>query len=85
MTILMQGLVLLVSGMGIVFLFLALLVFVMTHSAKIVQRFNHILPDDEPRKKKNRQDPAARAGYNDVKVAIAIAVTSVRARYPHPL
>ena len=86
MAILLQGLVLLVSGMGIVFLFLALLVWVMNRSALIVQRFNHILPDDEPRKKKSRSAPAAeRAGGDDVKVAIAIAVTSVRARYPHPL
>ena len=86
MAILLQGLVLLVSGMGIVFLFLALLVWVMNRSAQIVQRFNHILPDDEPRKKKNRSAPATeRAGSDDVKVAIAVAVTSVRARYPHPL
>ena len=86
MEIIMQGLVLLVSGLGIVFLFLSLLVLVMNHSSKIVQRFNHVLPDDEPRKKKNRQEPATtRAANDDVKVAIAIAVTSVRARYPHPL
>lgn len=81
MASLMQGLVLLVSGMSIVFLFLLILVWVMNRSAKIVQRFNHILPDSEPRKRKNRSAPAAeRVANDDVRVAIAIAVTSIRAR-----
>ena len=48
---LMQGLVLLVAGMGIVYLFLALMVWVMNRFATIIPRFNHILPDDEPKKK----------------------------------
>lgn len=47
----MQGIVLLVAGMGIVYLFLALMVWVMNRFATIIPRFNHILPDEEPKKK----------------------------------
>ncbi len=77
MAILLQSLVLLVSGMGIVFLFLALLVWVMNRSAKIVPRFNHILPDEEPKKKTR---PAAKAAGDDDMVLIAIAIAAARAR-----
>lgn len=80
MEILMQGLVLLVAGMGIVYVFLALLVWVMNHSSQIVQRFNYILPDDEPRKKKARPVLAsARAGNIDEQIAVAIAITAAKA------
>lgn len=55
---LMQGLVLLVAGMGIVYLFLSLMVWVMNRFATIIPRFNHILPDDEPKKKPRAPRPA---------------------------
>ena len=75
MEILLQGLVLLVAGMGIVFAFLALLVFVMNGAAKIVPRFNSILPDEAPKKK-----PAKKAvASDDVAIALAIAVARSRA------
>ncbi len=77
MAILLQGLVLLVSGMGIVYLFLALLVWVMNRSAKIVPRFNHILPDEEP-KKKPRKSAAAPAA-DDAAIAVALAAVAARA------
>ncbi len=76
MAILAQGLVLLLSGMGIVFGFLALLVWVMNRSAAIVPRFNHILPDDEPKK---RARPAAKADDDAALIAIAIAAARARA------
>ena len=78
MAILLQGLVLLVSGMGIVYVFLALLVFVMNHSSKLVARFNHILPDDEPKNKKPRA--AAKTGLAHDEAHIAIAVAAAQAR-----
>lgn len=55
---LMQGLVLLVAGMGIVYLFLTLMVWVMNRFATIIPRFNHVLPDDEPKKKTRKPAPA---------------------------
>jgi len=70
MAILMQGLVLLVAGMSIVYLFLSLLVWVMNRSAQIIPRLNHILPDEEP-KKKPRQ--AQKAVQDDTPIAIALA------------
>ena len=74
MEILLQGLVLLVAGMGIVFAFLALLVFVMNGAAKIVPRFNSILPDEAPKK------PAKKAvASDDAAIALAIAVARSRA------
>jgi sodium pump decarboxylase gamma subunit len=81
MEVLMQGLVLLVAGMGIVFLFLSLLVWVMNRSAAIIPRFNRILPDEEPRKKAR---PARAAEHHaqhgdDTAVAVAIAAISARA------
>ena len=77
MAILLQGLVLLVSGMGIVFVFLTLLVFVMNHSSKLVVRFNHILPDDEPKKKPRT---VAKEAAHDDGAIIAIAVAAAQAR-----
>ncbi len=71
----MQGVVLLLAGMGIVFAFLALLVCVMTVAAKIVPRFNHILPDEEPKKKPRPAAPAS----DDAAIALAIAVARSRA------
>lgn len=75
MAILQQGLVLLAAGMGIVYVFLALLVWVMNRSATVVSRFNHILPDEEPKK---RTRPVARADDDTVLIAIAVAAAQAR-------
>ncbi len=75
MAILMQGLVLMVSGMGIVFLFLSLLVWVMNRMAKIIPRFNHILPDEAPKKK-----PQFKQQSNSDDISIAIAIAAVQSR-----
>ena len=78
MATLLQGLVLMFSGMGIVFLFLSLLVWVMNRSAQIIPRFNHVLPDEEPRRKS--RPAAAPTGDDDTAIAIAIALaTAARA------
>lgn len=71
MAILMQGLVLLAAGMGIVYLFLSLLVWVMNRSAQIIPRFNHILPDEEPKKKTRL---AQKTVHDDSQIAIVLAV-----------
>lgn len=68
MDVLGQGLVLMLAGMGIVFIFLALLILTTIVSMKGISRFNHILPEDAPRKK-----PAPKAN-DDENVALAIAV-----------
>ena len=72
--LLKQGVVLLVSGMGIVFIFLAILVLVTTGASKVIPRFNHILPDEAPKKK----PAAAKATDDDLAIALAIAVARAR-------
>ena len=69
-----QGLVLLIAGMGIVFLFLTVLVLVMSVMGKIVPKFNYILPDDQPKKAPRVAAPAS----DDTALAIAIAVAARR-------
>ena len=66
-----QGLVLMLAGMGIVYLFLGILIIVTKVSMKGIGNFDHILPQDAPKKK-----PAAAkaAGDEDANVALAIAV-----------
>lgn len=59
--LLLQGLVLLVAGMGIVYLFLMLMVWVLNHTSVLISRFNHILPDDEPKKKPRAPRPVRSA------------------------
>ena len=80
-----QGFVLLVAGVTIVFLFLSLLVVVMSVSSKIIPRFNHILPDDEPkvRAKKAHKACAPRlASAQDEEIAVAIASLAAHQRQP---
>ena len=77
MASMMQGLVLLVAGMGIVYLFLFLLVWIMNRAAAIIPRFNHILPDEEPKKKARPARPLAhQAHHDDAAIAVAIAAVS---------
>lgn len=68
MDILLQGLVLMLAGMGIVFLFLAVLIITTNISMKGIGRFDHILPQDAPKKK------PAPASNDDENIALAIAV-----------
>ncbi len=73
--LLKQGVVLLVSGMGIVFIFLAILVLVTTGASKIIPKFNYVLPDEAPKKK---PAPAPKASDDDLAIALAIAVARAR-------
>ena len=57
-----------VAGMGIVYLFLALLIIVTQVAMKGIARFNYIFPEEAPKKK-----PVAQSN-DDENVAIAIAV-----------
>lgn len=68
MDILLQGLVLMLAGMGIVFLFLVVLIITTSISMKGIGRFDHILPQDAPKKK------PAPASNDDENIALAIAV-----------
>lgn len=65
-----QGVVLMLAGMGIVYVFLTVLILVTKTSMKGIARFDSILPQDAPKKK----PAAARASDDDANVALAIAV-----------
>ena len=54
-----QGLVLMVAGMTIVYLFLWLLIVVVKHSNRFVVKFDYLIPDDPKPKRKAVQAPAA--------------------------
>ena len=79
----LQGLVLMAAGMGIVVAFLSLLIAVMMLSAKVVPRFNHILPDTHPCEKGRRTPTRKTTGSPEdesADAAIAVAVAAVIAR-----
>ncbi len=83
---LLQGLVLMVVGLFMVFSFLLLLVFLMMACEKIIPRFSHILPD-EPAVSKGRRPapsgPATPTRDTDEQIAVAIAVAT--AQHEHAL
>ena len=68
MAVLGQGLVLMIAGMGIVYVFLLILIFVTKFSMKGLGRFDSVLPQETPKK-----SPAGTAG-DDADIALAIAV-----------
>lgn len=70
-----QGLVLLVAGMVIVYIFLYLLVRIVRLTADIVPRFNHILPDEAPRAP-IRPAAAAPAAKDHAVIAAVVAVAA---------
>ena len=65
-----QGIVLMLAGMGIVYMFLVVLIAVTKFSMKGISRFDSILPQDAPKKK----SAAAKAADDDANIALAIAV-----------
>ena len=70
MAVLGQGLVLMIAGMGIVYIFLTVLIFVTKVSMKGIARLDSIIPQEAPKK----APKAAAAGNDDANVALAIAV-----------
>ncbi len=69
MGLLGQGIVLMVAGMGIVYLFLGVLIAVTGVSSKFVAKFDSILPQDAPKKA-----PKKVVSNDDANVALAVAV-----------
>jgi len=71
MAIIGQGLVLMVAGMGIVYLFLTVLIIVAKYASAFVARFDGILPQDAPKKAPR---PAVANDDEDIALAIAVAL-----------
>ena len=74
MGILNQGLILMATGMGAVFVFLVILVYVVKAFEAIAPKICHILPDPAPKAAAPKAKPSA-----DAAVAVAIAVALKRA------
>ncbi len=79
--IVQQGLVLMASGMTIVFVFLYLLVLAMRLIALVVPRFNHLLPDEAPKPARGSGSRPGASGQDEsVALAVAIAAAYHRTR-----
>ena len=74
-----QGLVLMVAGMTIVYLFLWLLIIVVKHSNSFIVKFDHLIPDDPKPKRKAAQASAASPASV---VAVPSGGTEVKAPVP---
>ncbi|MGE4299056.1 MAG: OadG family protein [Desulfovibrionaceae bacterium] len=74
-----QGFILMVSGMGVVFLFLTLMVLVMHITAAFFKKYAHLFPEVQPAKAAMAR-PAAVAGapHSDDTVDIAVAIAAVK-------
>ena len=75
-----QGLVLMIFGMGFVYLFLWLMIVVIKHSSRFVCRFEHLLPDDALKPK--RKATIAVAQQTTVSAAAPVSGTEVKAPVP---
>ena len=74
MTLIYNGLLLMVVGMGTVFLFLSIMVFCIGASSKISARFAHLIPEKEPPKRSKAKAKAKPAApENAVLVAVMAA------------
>ena len=69
MAVMGQGLVLMLAGMGIVYVFLTILIIVAKYASAFVSRFDGILPQEAPKK-----SPKPAASDDDANIALAIAV-----------
>ena len=74
--LMVQGLLILTAGMGLVIVFLLVMILVMDASAVIVPKFNYLLPD--PVVRKAATPSVVAAGSADVAVAIAAAAARQR-------
>ena len=58
MAIMGQGIVLMIAGMGIVYVFLYIMIIVCQKASKFVSKFDYLVPD-EPKKVRKAPAPAA--------------------------
>ncbi len=65
-----QGLVLMVAGMGIVYVFLWVLIVITRLSCGWLAKYDHLLPQDAPKKKA----PPKKAAGEDANIALALAI-----------
>ncbi len=76
--IIFHGFILMILGMGVVFLFLELLVLVLKASAYVVPKFSYLIPDPEPVNAGKKK--ATKAGDEGAAIAAAIAAAVAASR-----
>ena len=76
-----QGLVLMIFGMGFVYLFLWLMIVVIKHSSRFVCKFEHLLPDDAP---KPKRQPAVAVAQQATVAAAAVPAGGTEVKAPVP-
>lgn len=82
MSFLVDGLKLMVVGMGMVFSFLVVMIFWVMLSAKLSAKFTHLLPDDvkpAPRRAKKPAAPTPSGGSSDQSTLAAVISAAVQA------
>ena len=77
-----QGLVLMVFGMAVVYLFLWLMIVVVKHSSRFVCRFEHLLPDDAPKPKRKPTVATAAQSVTVLTATVPSGGTEVKAPVP---
>lgn len=82
MNLLLDGLVLMVVGMGTVFVFLVLMVFWITLSSRILSRYSHLVPEREESSAPKPASAPGGAGEDETLVAvISAAINQYRAQH----
>lgn len=71
-----DGIVIMLIGMGVVFLFLVIMVFVMGWTSKLVLKLNEMFPEEIQEERPTKKQ----AGNNDSEIALAIAIACVQRR-----
>lgn len=75
-TNLQDGLLIMVLGMGFVFIFLTIMVFIMDWSSKLIIKLNEIFPEEVVKEKYTKKS----AAKDDNEVALAIAVAYAKSK-----
>lgn len=73
---LQDGLLIMVLGMGFVFIFLTIMVFVMDWSSKLIVKLNEIFPEEVVEEKHTKKS----AAKDDTEIALAIAVAYAKSK-----
>ena len=70
LTLVKDGIFVMVIGMGTVFIFLTIMIFAMQIKAKCLKVINKIVPEESPQEKPTRRNSSKN---NDEEIALAIA------------
>lgn len=70
MSMIWQGVVMTIAGMGIVYLFLWVMIVVVRHFCRFIVRFDYLIPDDAPKSSRKNASKATRIDEPQVKALV---------------